>query len=213
MNPFDKGIQRLNATAASINTLWSDWSSSRDPRYVVVVLWALLTVPLIFLRGYNSDEGLLVTIARTALEDGNWITPHAFNARIVERPTLIAPGLCVTAVLIAYGLGYALIAAPLLPERFRSSMLDANRITDLVSSAPATIYKADIGLNVFPYVPGRIIQASASDLDAVKPPAWIATTRADANNRFRPRQVIGKSVAFGRDSEWLIFQLLEAKPE
>jgi 4-amino-4-deoxy-L-arabinose transferase-like glycosyltransferase len=44
----------------------------------------------VFFRGYNSDEGLAVSIARTALEDGDWLTPHMFNVRWIERPTLLS---------------------------------------------------------------------------------------------------------------------------
>jgi 4-amino-4-deoxy-L-arabinose transferase-like glycosyltransferase len=47
-------------------------------------------MPLIFFRGYNSDEGLAVVIARTALEDGYWLNTHTFNVRFVERPTLLS---------------------------------------------------------------------------------------------------------------------------
>ena len=47
-------------------------------------------MPLVFLRGFHSDEGVAVTVARAALEDGYWITPHIFNTRFVERPTLLS---------------------------------------------------------------------------------------------------------------------------
>ena len=30
-----------------------------------------------------------MTIARTAINDGYWLTPHMFNERFVERPTLL----------------------------------------------------------------------------------------------------------------------------
>ena len=32
---------------------------------------------------------MAVTIARTAINDGYWLTPHMFNERFVERPTLL----------------------------------------------------------------------------------------------------------------------------
>ena len=51
---------------------------------------AVLVLPLVFLRGFNSDDGVAVTIARTAIENGDWLTPHMFNVRFVERPTLLS---------------------------------------------------------------------------------------------------------------------------
>ena len=48
----------------------------------------MLSVPLVFFRGYTAHEGLAVSIARTALETGDWLTPHMYNVRFVERPTL-----------------------------------------------------------------------------------------------------------------------------
>ncbi len=57
---------------------------------MIVGVWAVLTVPLVVFRGYNADEGLAVVIARTALADGYWLSPHTFNVRFVERPTLLS---------------------------------------------------------------------------------------------------------------------------
>ena len=45
--------------------------------------------PALF-RGFHSDEGVAVTVARSAVEDGYWITPHIYNTRFVERPTLLS---------------------------------------------------------------------------------------------------------------------------
>jgi hypothetical protein len=54
--------------------------NSLAPRYkpyaAIAIACALLAGPLIFLRGYNSDEGLAVAIARTAVEDGEWLVPR-----------------------------------------------------------------------------------------------------------------------------------------
>jgi 4-amino-4-deoxy-L-arabinose transferase-like glycosyltransferase len=69
---------------------WNALSVRVNPLAAIVVAWAALTFPLVFFRGFNSDEGLAVSIARTALEDGRWWIPHAFNIRIVERPMLLS---------------------------------------------------------------------------------------------------------------------------
>jgi 4-amino-4-deoxy-L-arabinose transferase-like glycosyltransferase len=75
---------------AQIVAFWNAASTRWNPVAVIVGAWAVLTVPLIFFRGYNSDEGLAVLIARTALEDGYWLNTHIFNVRFVERPTLLS---------------------------------------------------------------------------------------------------------------------------
>jgi 4-amino-4-deoxy-L-arabinose transferase-like glycosyltransferase len=81
---------RTSTIPARIVAAWNAASTRRNPIAVIVVVWALLSVPLVFFRGYNSDEGLAVSIARTALEDGDWLTPHMFNLRWIERPTLLS---------------------------------------------------------------------------------------------------------------------------
>jgi len=73
-----------------IVVLWKSICTRWNPFLVIVVAWAALTMPLVFFRGFNSDEGLAVSIARTALEHGNWFVPHVFNVRFVERPTLLS---------------------------------------------------------------------------------------------------------------------------
>ncbi len=73
--------ERLVATWNAVATRW-------NPILVIIVVWAVLAVPLVFFRGYNTHEGLAVSIARTALETGDWLVPHMYNVRFVERPTL-----------------------------------------------------------------------------------------------------------------------------
>ncbi len=76
--------------AARIVALWNAFATRWNPVVVIVIAWAVLTVPLVFLRGFHSDEGVAVTVARSAVEDGYWLTPHIFNTRFVERPTLLS---------------------------------------------------------------------------------------------------------------------------
>jgi len=71
---------------ASWDSLCRRWNAIA----VIIGAWVVLVLPLVFFRGFNSDEGVAVSIARTALEDGNWLTPHMFNVRFVERPTLLS---------------------------------------------------------------------------------------------------------------------------
>ena len=77
-----------SALPARIVASWNAAAARWNPIAVIVVAWAVLAVPLVFFRGYSSHEGLAVSIARTALETGDWLTPHMYNVRFVERPTL-----------------------------------------------------------------------------------------------------------------------------
>lgn len=77
-----------SALPARIVASWNAAAARWHPVGVIVVAWAVLAVPLVFFRGYTAHEGLAVSIARTALETGDWLTPHMYNVRFVERPTL-----------------------------------------------------------------------------------------------------------------------------
>ncbi len=84
--------ERLHASSIPerIVAAWNAAATRWNPIATIVVAWAVLTGPLVFFRGYNSDEGLAVSIARTAIEDGEWLVPYMFNLRWVERPTLLS---------------------------------------------------------------------------------------------------------------------------
>jgi 4-amino-4-deoxy-L-arabinose transferase-like glycosyltransferase len=69
---------------------WNTVATRINPVALIVGACALLTGPLVVFRGYNSDEGLAVSIARTALDDGEWLVPHMFTLRWIERPTLLS---------------------------------------------------------------------------------------------------------------------------
>jgi hypothetical protein len=80
----------MRTTSLRLVGAWNAFATRYNPFALIAVACAVLTGPLIFFRGYNSDEGLAVSIARTALEDGEWLVPHVFNMRWVERPTLLS---------------------------------------------------------------------------------------------------------------------------
>ena len=80
----------MPTVAERIVAAWNSLATRYNPYAAIAVACALLAGPLIFFRGYNSDEGLAVTIARTAVEDGEWLVPHVFNMRWIERPTLLS---------------------------------------------------------------------------------------------------------------------------
>jgi 4-amino-4-deoxy-L-arabinose transferase-like glycosyltransferase len=87
MNPLTARI-RSSAIAPRIVAAWNAVAKRWNPVAVITVAWAVLAVPLVFFRGYNAHEGLAVSIARTALATGDWLTPSMYNVRFIERPTL-----------------------------------------------------------------------------------------------------------------------------
>ena len=80
----------MRTTSLRLVGAWNAVATRYNPFALIALACAVFIGPLIFFRGYNSDEGLAVTIARTTLEDGEWLVPHVFNVRWVERPTLLS---------------------------------------------------------------------------------------------------------------------------
>ncbi|MBR1210750.1 glycosyltransferase family 39 protein [Bradyrhizobium sp. JYMT SZCCT0180] len=56
----------------------------------VVLLWALMAFPAVSLRGTHFEEGTVIGLARGAVEDGQWLSPHLYGFRYVERPVLLS---------------------------------------------------------------------------------------------------------------------------
>ena len=56
----------------------------------VVLLWALMAFPAVSLRGAHFEEGTVIGLARGAVEDGQWLTPHLYGVRYIERPVLLS---------------------------------------------------------------------------------------------------------------------------
>ena len=79
----------MRTTSLRLVGAWNAFATRYNPFALIAVACAVLTGPLIFFRGYNSDEGLAVSIARTALEDGEWLVPHVFNISL--RRTFATP--------------------------------------------------------------------------------------------------------------------------
>jgi 4-amino-4-deoxy-L-arabinose transferase-like glycosyltransferase len=56
----------------------------------IVLIWAAFIFPAIAIRSFHYEEGYVVGVARSAIEDGNWLVPHLYGWRFVERPHLMA---------------------------------------------------------------------------------------------------------------------------
>lgn len=64
--------------------------SRLSPYVWVLLLWAVLTLPALFLVGAHYEEGTTIGLARGAFEDGHWLAPHIYGYRFVERPVLVS---------------------------------------------------------------------------------------------------------------------------
>ncbi len=76
--------------AERLVAIWNAFATRWNPIGVIAVTCGVLTAPLVIWRGFHSDEGVALAVARSAVEDGYWITPHLYNTRFVERPTLLS---------------------------------------------------------------------------------------------------------------------------
>jgi 4-amino-4-deoxy-L-arabinose transferase-like glycosyltransferase len=56
----------------------------------VILLWIVLIVPAISLRGAHYEEGTTIALARGAFEDEHWLAPYRYGMRFVERPVLVS---------------------------------------------------------------------------------------------------------------------------
>jgi 4-amino-4-deoxy-L-arabinose transferase-like glycosyltransferase len=81
---------RISPLPMRIVAAWNAVATRWNPVAVIAVACLVLAGPLIVFRGYNSHEGLAVTVARTMLETGNWLAPHMYNVRYIESPELQA---------------------------------------------------------------------------------------------------------------------------
>jgi 4-amino-4-deoxy-L-arabinose transferase-like glycosyltransferase len=56
----------------------------------IVLIWLILIIPAISLRGFHYEEGTVVALARGAIEGGHWLSPHQHGLRFIERPVLMS---------------------------------------------------------------------------------------------------------------------------
>jgi 4-amino-4-deoxy-L-arabinose transferase-like glycosyltransferase len=78
-------------TPALARTLITKLQSASVPDWAWVVgLWALMVIPAVFLRAAHLEEGTVLALARGAVEDGHWLTPHMYGIRFVERPVFLS---------------------------------------------------------------------------------------------------------------------------
>jgi 4-amino-4-deoxy-L-arabinose transferase-like glycosyltransferase len=132
-----------------------------------------------------------------------------YDALAKRWPLTVAPGLLVTLGLLVYAFVYSDIAAPLMPRQFRAAQIDAARISELVRTAPAPLYRTDsVGLNVFALFPERVVSTGAAALKTVSGPAWMAVEPGEADALVAARaKNIRVVMEFGQDNEWRLLRL------
>jgi 4-amino-4-deoxy-L-arabinose transferase-like glycosyltransferase len=57
---------------------------------LIVILWSLLVIPAISIRGLHYEEDTVVALARGAAGEGHWLVPYFYGTRFVERPVLMS---------------------------------------------------------------------------------------------------------------------------
>lgn len=83
-------LSNLQLCAKRVIGFWDALAGKETAPFLIIGIWAFVSVPPALWHGYHYVEGLTVTIAQSALTDGNWLTPHLYNLRWVERPTLLS---------------------------------------------------------------------------------------------------------------------------
>jgi len=95
---MDQGTAKVGNSVILTELVWT-WflrqvarvRSTDIPGWVwVVLLWALMAFPAVSIRGTHYEEGTVIGLARGAVEEGQWLSPHLYGVRFVERPVLLS---------------------------------------------------------------------------------------------------------------------------
>src|ERR1700722_15194329 len=57
---------------------------------LIAIVWFLIVVPAISIRGIHYEEDTVVALAKGAAQDGHWLAPSYYGVRFVERPVLMS---------------------------------------------------------------------------------------------------------------------------
>ncbi len=112
--------------------------------FLIVCVWLWVTLPQALFHGYHYVEGLTVTLAQSAMDDGNWLTPHLYNFRWIERPTLLS--WVIAAISLPFGHVSPFIARLPIVLSLLAGLLLVWRTLRPVASAEAAIFGAAVFL-------------------------------------------------------------------
>ncbi|CAA2143959.1 Undecaprenyl phosphate-alpha-4-amino-4-deoxy-L-arabinose arabinosyl transferase [Hyphomicrobium sp. ghe19] len=134
----------LQRAAQRVIQLWGAVAGRDFSLPLLIGVCLLVSVPPALFHGYHYVEGLTVTIAQSALDDGNWLTPHIYNARWIERPTLLS--WLIAAISLPFGHVSPFIARLPIILSLLSGILLVWRALRPVASAEAAVFGAALFL-------------------------------------------------------------------
>src|SRR4051794_21945132 len=88
----------------------------------IVLVWALFIFPAISLRSFHYEEGYVIGIARSAIEDKIWLDPHLYGWRFNERPHLMGWTVAVLGTIFG-GLNHYIVRAPAVLSQLGACLL------------------------------------------------------------------------------------------
>jgi hypothetical protein len=199
----------LPVTIALVSLPFVRWLGGRftaPPRFLLALLCYAFVAALIILfwPGGSTPRYFFPAILPLCVVGG-----LVYDALWEKRPDSAAVLLIAPIPLLIYGLVYADIAAPLMPERFREAAIDGRLVDKAVSRAPASIYRTGgVGLNVMPYVRGRIVDGTIAQMSSQKGPAWFAVEAPEAQVLLAERPgSVHVVLPFGENKEWRLLRL------
>lgn len=98
----------------------------------IILAWACLIYPAALLRGFHYEEGLVVGLARAAVEEGYWLDSHVSGLRFVERPNLLA-WVVAAIYLVTHSLAPVLVRLPTLLSLVGGALMVRHLVRDHVS--------------------------------------------------------------------------------
>ena len=171
-------VLALSCYAFTCTLLILLWPAEVNPRYILPMV-----LPLCVLGGVAYDK---------------------FAER---RPVLIAASISLMIGLLGYAISHSLSDVLLTPA-YNHTRTDGAKITDLVRSAPAPIYRTGwhVALNELPYVPYRVTTTDLEAIATLARPAWLIVPTEDAhtlvgkgNSHATPRLVLHDTVVLRLD--------------
>ncbi|MBS0253332.1 MAG: glycosyltransferase family 39 protein [Proteobacteria bacterium] len=92
----------LGHSAQYLIGVWRTLARRDDAIVLIIALALLVSVPQALFHGYHYVEGLTVTVAQSALDDGNWLNQHMYNLPWLERPMLLSWMIAVLSMPLGY---------------------------------------------------------------------------------------------------------------
>ena len=162
----------MDQRTLTIPTEWNpldrfEWrEQARIPAWAwIVLLWAMFVFPAISLRSFHYEEGNIVGIARSAIEDHRWLEPHLYGLRNVERPSLMSWIIAVLGILAGGNVNQWVARAPAVLSLLSGCLLVFFLVRRYVSELAALF--ATLCFIASPMVLQKVVVAEADVLVSV----------------------------------------------